>query len=68
MAALQAEGRPLRAIAEAVRGEGVQDQPRGREGRPKGKERVVKLEFWRRLRLDRRPAAPSRRLQRQRAR
>jgi len=28
----------------------------------------VKLEFWRRLRLDQRPAAPSRRLQRQRAR
>jgi Recombinase len=28
----------------------------------------VKLEFWSRLRLDQRPAAPSRRLQRQRAR
>jgi hypothetical protein len=46
MIALRAQGRPLRAIADAVRakgyqishesgaGEGIPDQPRGRGGRP----------------------------------
>jgi hypothetical protein len=32
--ALRAKGTPLRAIADAVRAQGRQDQPRGRGGRP----------------------------------
>jgi hypothetical protein len=37
MAALWAQGKPSRAIADAVRGQGPQDQPRGRGGRLKGR-------------------------------
>jgi hypothetical protein len=39
---LHAQGRPLRALADAVRAKrGGQDQPRGRGGRPEGGERLT---------------------------
>jgi putative DNA-invertase from lambdoid prophage Rac len=38
MVALRTQGKALRAIAEAA-GQGLQDQPRGREGRPSGAQR-----------------------------
>src|SRR5215471_9651139 len=36
MVGLRAQGKALRAIAEGDAGQGLQDQPRGREGRPSG--------------------------------
>jgi hypothetical protein len=43
---MKARGRPLRAIAEAVRAKGFRIKPRGRGARPEGvEERVMKFAF-----------------------